>query len=222
MCGRFLLHSPPAELSALFGFADQPNLQPRYNIAPTQTIVAVSPQGSERRLISARWGLIPAWTKDCKALPLLINARAETARDKPAFRSAMRKGRCLIPANGWYEWQGEGRSKQPYLIQAQHGGIIAFAGLSECWRSPEGEEVHSLAILTTEANAELKPIHHRMPVVLSSEIWEAWLDPKNPADEVGKILAQPQKGPFTARPVSTQVNAVRNDDIALIAQQIIV
>ena len=179
MCGRFLLHTPVDTLQRAFGFAERPNLRPRYNIAPTQTVPIVRQKdGGGRELALVRWGLIPSWAKEAGIGGRLINARAETVAEKPAFRGAFRKRRALVPADGFYEWRKrEGdRPKQPLLVRRRDGQPFAFAGLWEHWRGPEGE-VETCTILTTEANAALAPIHDRMPVILDPACYDRWLDP---------------------------------------------
>ncbi|WP_245926615.1 SOS response-associated peptidase [Breoghania corrubedonensis] len=198
----------------MFAYADRPNFPPRYNIAPTQPIAIVRIELGERRFALVRWGLLPGWVKDPSQFSLLINARAETAAEKPAFRGSMRHNRCLIPASGFYEWRKVGDGpKQPYWIAPKDGGLVAFAGLWSDWGSADGSQVDTAAILTTNANATLKPIHHRMPVVIAPGDFERWLDTSHtePRD-VKDLLSPPPDDLFTAVPVSTRVNAVRNDD----------
>jgi putative SOS response-associated peptidase YedK len=219
MCGRFLLHAPVDTLQRAFGFAERPNLRPRYNVAPTQTVPVVRRShrdGGGRELALARWGLIPSWAKDASIGNKLINARAETVAEKPAFRGAFRERRALVPADGFYEWRKRegGGPKQPLLIRRRDGEPFAFAGLWEHWRGPEGE-VETCTILTTEANAALAPIHDRMPVILDPASYDRWLDPAQPRAEE---LLQPCPDEWLeAFPVSTRVNNVRNDVVELIA-----
>ena len=186
MCGRFLLHAPVEVLQRAFGFAERPNLQPRYNIAPTQTVAIVrrKDDGGGRELALVRWGLIPSWAKDASIGGRLINARAETVAEKPAFRGAFRRRRALVPADGFYEWRKrEGdRPKQPLLIRRRDGQPFALAGLWEHWRGPEGE-VQTCTIVTTAANVVLAPIHDRMPVILDPASYDRWLDPAQPGAE---------------------------------------
>ena len=215
MCGRFLLHSPVDLLQRAFGFSELPNLQPRYNVAPTQAVPIIRrKEGSGRELTMVRWGLVPFWAKDLKIGSQLINARAETVTSKPAFRAAFAKRRCLVPADGFYEWQKREGSKlkQPMLIRRRDAAPFAFAGLWESWRGPDGE-VQTCTIVTTEANAVLSPIHNRMPVVLEPGAYDRWLDPEQPSAEL--LLPCPDEW-LEAFPVSTQVNNVRNDAAELI------
>ncbi len=210
----------PEEIEALFALLDLEPFPPRYNIAPTQPLLMVlagerRQPGSnlpDRKALLVRWGLIPAWAKDSKALPLLINARAETAAGKPAFRAAMRHRRALVPASGFYEWKRDGRKKsQPYWVRPKGGGIVAFAALMETFAEPGGSEIDTGAILTTTANAQLAEIHDRQPVVIRPPDFERWLDcrTQEPRD-VADLLAPVEPDFFEAIPVSTRVNKVTN------------
>lgn len=220
MCGRFGLIPTPDELAELFALIDLEDFPPRYNIAPTQPILMViagEPRqpGSNlpsRRSVLVRWGLLPGWLKDTKGFPLLINARSEEAAGKAAFRAAMRHRRTLVPASGFYEWRKDGAKKsQPFWVRPRTGGIIAFGGLMETWAEPGGSEIDTGAILTTEANADLAPIHHRMPVVIQPQDFDRWLDCRNyePRD-VADLMQPVQKDFFEAIPVSDRVNKVSN------------
>ena len=177
MCGRYSLTSNISELQGRFGFVmDSPAPLPRYNIAPTQSVLAVVNDG-QRRGAMMRWGLVPSWAKDVKVGAKMINAVSETAAAKPAFRSAFRRRRCLVLADGFYEWRREGKQRVPMYFCQKSGEPMAFAGLWENWQSPEGELIQSCAILTTAANELMAPVHHRMPVILSAETEPLWLDP---------------------------------------------
>ena len=217
MCGRFSLTATPEELRMLFAYGDRPNFPPRYNIAPTQPIAIVRLEQGERRFALVRWGLVPGWVKDPSQFSLLINARAETAAEKPAFRTSMRHARCLIPASGFYEWRKMGDGpKQPYWIAPKDGGVVAFAGLWSDWSGADGSQVDTAAILTTNANATLAPIHNRMPVVIAPDDFERWLDIAHTEPRhVKDLLVPPPDDLFHAVPVSTRVNAVANDDADL-------
>lgn len=218
MCGRYTLTMTPEELKRLFRYIETPNFPPRYNIAPTQPIAIVRRERGERHFQLVRWGLIPGWVKDPASFTLLINARAETAAEKPAFRGAMRHKRCLVPASGFYEWRRVGTTKQPFYIRPRDGGAIGFAGLCEDYMAPDGSEISTAAILTTAANRLMAPIHDRMPVILAEKDWDAWLDTSgNDARHVTGLLKPAPDGLLEAIPVSTRVNAVRNDDEAVIA-----
>jgi putative SOS response-associated peptidase YedK len=174
MCGRFLLFSDGPTLAARFDLTSFPELAPRYNIAPTQPVTAVRAAGGGREWAALRWGLVPSWARDARQAP--INARAETAAEKATFRAALRKRRCLVPADGFYEWATLGRRKQPFCFRPWDGRPLALAGLWERWEGPAGP-VESCAVLTTEANELVRPVHDRMPVILPERHWAAWLDP---------------------------------------------
>lgn len=215
MCGRYLLHTPLDVLQGTFGFAERPNLQPRYNIAPTQTVPIVRRRedGAGRELALVRWGLIPPWAKDPAIGSRMINARAEGIAAKPAFRAAFRKRRCLVPADGFYEWRKQAGGKQPMLIRRRDRSSFAFAGLWESWQGSDGP-LQTCTIITTEANDLLATIHDRMPVILATDDHERWLDPSR-AD--GEDLLRPcPAGWLDAVPVSTRVNTPRHDDPGLI------
>jgi putative SOS response-associated peptidase YedK len=211
MCGRFLLMTSGRDVAEEFSLADFPELFPRYNIAPTQAVLAVRAAVAGREGALLRWGLVPSWARDTKQAP--INARAETAADKPMFRAALRKRRCLIPADGFYEWvalAGEKR-KQPHCFRPRDGRPWAFAGLWERWEGPEGV-VESCAILTTEANELVRPVHERMPVILPAQHWPAWLDPAaQDAAAVVPLLRPYPADAMRAYPVGPLVNNPRND-----------
>jgi putative SOS response-associated peptidase YedK len=216
MCGRYTLRVSPAELAEIFDTLRTIEWSPRYNIAPTQTVVAVrqSEQGSGRELALLRWGLIPSWAKDMKIGNNLINARADGVATKPSFRHAFKKKRCLIPADGFYEWQavpGQ-KVKQPFHIGVRDMPVFAFAGLWEQWTDPEGKPVETSAIITTDANEAMAPIHNRMPVILNPADYDEWLD----RDQQDAEKLQPLLKPFPAdrmqlTPVSTLVNSPRNE-----------
>jgi putative SOS response-associated peptidase YedK len=179
MCGRFTLNTSAQILAEFFQLAEIPDIKPRYNIAPTQAIatVTIAPEKMQRHFQFMRWGLIPSWAKDVKIGNQMINARSETVAEKPAFRSAIKHRRCLIVADGFYEWQPQGKTKQPYYFQMADSQPFAFAGLWENWESTEGENIASCTIITTAANETVKPVHDRMPVILPEGDWEHWLDP---------------------------------------------
>ena len=220
MCGRFTLFEADKILSKEFGVSGVPPLSPRYNIAPSQPIAAVrTPHtGIGRELAHLRWGLVPSWSKDPAIGNRLINARAETVREKPSFRNAFRRHRCLIPTNGFYEWQRQERGKQPYFVRMRDERIFAFAGLWDRWESPDGGVIETCAILTTAANAVLAPIHGRMPVILPQAEYARWLDPalKDPDSLSPLLVPFPPEG-MLAIPVSPRVNAPSTDDEKCIA-----
>jgi putative SOS response-associated peptidase YedK len=220
MCGRFTLFEPDKVLSREFGVSGAPPLSPRYNIAPSQSVAAVRPvpEGSGRELALLRWGLIPSWSKDPAIGNRLINARAETAREKPSFRNAFKRRRCLIPANGFYEWQRLERGKRPYFVRMRDERVFAFAGLWDRWESPDEGAVETCTILTISANAVLAPIHDRMPVILPPGEYDRWLDPslKDP-DSLTPLLVPFPPEKMLAYPVSPRVNAPSADDKGCIA-----
>ncbi len=209
MCGRFFLTVSGEEIRQRFRCVNHIDWQERYNVAPGQTIPVVRLHRGQRWLEKLRWGLIPSWSRDATIGHRLINARAETLAERPAFREAFKHRRCLIPAGGFYEWQRTGRRKQPYAIRRRDGGLLAFAGLWERWRCPEsGAEIRTCVIVTTDANRLLQPLHRRMPAILEETDWDAWLDPTR---------TQPSPAPcredlLEAYPVSSHVNDPRHDD----------
>ena len=201
MCGRFALLTPGQELAAQFGVTLAIAVAPRYNIAPTQPVLAVrlAHDGETREATSLRWGLIPSWSKDVSIGSRLINARSETAAEKPSFRAAFKRRRCLIPASGFYEWQRRNGGKQPVYIHSTEGAAFGLAGLWETWQAPDGGAIESCTILTTTPNEMMAPIHNRMPVIIEPP---SWLDPK--AWPHGSISALPCTAAATWRDPSTR------------------
>jgi putative SOS response-associated peptidase YedK len=218
MCGRYTLFAPAKRLEALFGLEILGELPPRYNIAPGGAVLAVRPgKSAVREPALFQWGLIPSWSKDPTIGARMINARAETAAAKPAFRAAMKRRRCLIPASGFYEWAKSGPAKQPFYIRMKDDKPFAFAGLWEQWCGEDGGEIDSCAILTTDANDLLKPIHHRMPVIVAPGDFDRWLDPANEKPATLADLLRPYSSDeMTAHPVDRRVGNPRNDDPGLI------
>jgi putative SOS response-associated peptidase YedK len=215
MCGRYVIKTPPGLMRETLGYDEQPNFPPRYNIAPSQPIPVVRIDSGRRSFALVRWGLIPAWVKDPRGFSLLINARAESVLDKPAFRNAMRRRRCLIPADGFYEWKQDGARKRPFYAGAN--GLVAFAGLWEPWMGPNGEEVETACIITTAANRTLRALHDRMPAVIPPQAFDLWLDcAKVDADTAAALLVPAPEGVFEAYEISTAVNRTANDSAALI------
>lgn len=215
MCGRFTLIAPGEAIAEQFGLPEPLALAPRYNIAPTQPVAAVRRlrDSGRRELALFTWGLIPSWAKDISTGVGMINARAETVAEKPAFRAAYKYRRCLIPTSGFYEWQKTGRQKQPYFIHLLNEDPFAFAGLWEHWQGPDGSEIESCTILTTEANEMMRPLHDRMPVILDLQDYELWLDPSVQNGERLQPLLRPYPAELMAAyPVSTLVNSPHNDD----------
>lgn len=214
MCGRFTLSLSAETLAAFFGVEEIKDLDTRFNIAPTQNVVAViKNQNSDRlEICHLHWGLIPSWAKDTSMAAKLINARAETVAEKPAFRVAFKHRRCLIAADGFFEWQKQGTKKQPFYFRVKDGEPFAFAGLWERWSSPDGKEIDSCTILTTTANELVQPVHERMPMILSPEDDDLWLNPQISTDEQLQPLLKPYPAAaMTVYPVSTKVNNSRYD-----------
>jgi putative SOS response-associated peptidase YedK len=216
VCTRYSLTSPSEAVRRLFDCAAVDDFPPRYNIAPTQPIPVVRLIGGKCRFALMRWGLVPAWVKDPAAVSLLINARGETVCEKPAFRNAMKYRRCLIPADGFYEWQAGARGKQPFYIRAKDGAPLAFAGLWETWAGPNGEEVDTATIVTTRANATLSLLHDRMPMIVPPEAFDLWLDCTNvDAITAETLIAPAPDDHLEFWPVSTLVNRAANDHAGL-------
>lgn len=213
MCTRYSLTSPHEAVRATFGYVNEAVFPPRYNIAPTQPVAIVRRNlMGQRELALVRWGLIPSWVKNPAQFSTLVNARAETADVKPAFRSAMRHRHCLVPADGFYEWTGRAGAKQPHLIRPRAGGLIALAGLWEHWLGADGSEIETMAILTTTSNAEMASIHDRMPVILTPDQYSVWLDCSSGlAHEAKRLLKPLPDGSLEIIPVSKDLNNPRND-----------
>jgi putative SOS response-associated peptidase YedK len=215
MCGRYTLKTPVEELSEKFQFPEVIPLKPRYNIAPSQPVpvVRLMPDNQERKLAMLRWGLIPAWVKDPAKARQPINAKSETVAELPTFRTAFRKRRCLIPADGFYEWKQEGGRKQPVYICMKDREPFAFAGLWERWAGEEDEFIESCTILTTEPNELLVPIHNRMPVILDPNDYELWLDPDvQQPYKLGPLLRSYPSESMIYYPVNLRVNNPKHDD----------
>ena len=217
MCGRFVALSDPDGLVKFFTIDERQGeeLPPSYNVAPTDPVYAVAAHQDRRYLVTFRWGLVPHWAESRKVAATMINARAETVASKPAFRDALRRRRCLIPADGFYEWTRDAQgTKQPHFISASDGGPLAFAGLWETWRDPKDPQappLKSCTIVTRPAEGPVTALHDRMPLALSAGDWSAWLDATTSSQEVTALLhADPPALQF--RPVSTRVNAVANND----------
>lgn len=221
MCGRYSLTTPVSALQDLFNFsAPLPNLEPHYNIAPTQGVVVVRRDSDGARILDAvRWGFVPSWSKDGPGGKPLINARSESVHEKPSFQTAFKRRRCLVPADGFFEWQtAEPGKGTPYYISRTEGGVFAMAGIWEAWLSPNGSELFSMAVVTTAANAVLAPFHHRMPVIITPEHFETWLNCDDETDVKGaQALMHPAPDDyFQAWPVSKAVNKIANDGPELI------
>jgi len=217
MCGRYTITSAPEAIRALFRYPEQPNFPPRYNVAPTQPIPIVRSVEGKRQFALVRWGLLPSWVKDPKTFALLVNARGESITDKPAFRAAMKRRRCLIPADGFYEWKAVAGRKQPFFVRLKSGAPMAFAGLWECWTGPNGEELETAAIVTTNANRTLSAIHSRMPVIVPPEGFDLWLNcAEVDAQTAAALIAPAPDNLLEAYVVSTAVNRTANDNAKLV------
>ena len=215
MCGRFSQSQPAEAIAQAFQVAEVPTLKPRYNIAPTQAVGTVlklsGHQDKQFRML--HWGLIPRWAKDPKMGARLINARAETVAEKPAFKSAFQKRRCLVVADGFYEWQAQEnkKHKQPFYFRLKDGRPFAFAGLWEHWEDANQEAIESCTLITTEANELMQPIHNRMPVILAPQDYDLWLNPEVKTPELLQILCSYSSDEMMAYPVSQAVNKPSND-----------
>jgi len=246
MCGRFTLRAPASVVAEQFAVFGAPPFAPRFNIAPSQPVAVVrlapgchwllasqcpdvmdrnpactgrqAASGTRRQLVHLRWGLIPGWAKDPAVGNRMINARAETVAQKPAFRAALRRRRCLLPADGFYEWRGSGKRKQPYFIRMRDDGLFAFAGLWESWQAAGQTAIESCTLLTTEPNDLLRPIHNRMPVILAPQSYGQWLDPGvEQVEQLAPLLVPYPSQQMTAHPVDTLVNNPANEDPRCIA-----
>ncbi len=223
MCGRFAITLPPEAMRAMFAYDERPNFPPRYNIAPTQPIPIIRSALEDGRIVRhfglARWAFLPGFAKDPKAFPLLFNARAEGIGDKASFRNALRRRRCIIPADAFYEWQRLGKPgggkpalTQPYICRRADGTTMALAGLFETWVGPNGEEVDTACIITTGANRVSAAIHPRLPVVIESTAVATWLDPDERANEAAvALLRPPPNDVLTFAPIADAVNKADND-----------
>jgi len=220
MCGRYAFYLPHEAMVRLFGLEDDaPLVEARYNVAPSNFVPAIrNDKAGVRKLSLLHWGLVPSWARDRKIGYRMINARSETVPEKPSFRNAFRRRRCLVPASGFYEWKKEGDRKIPYFISMKDTEGFAFAGLWERWREhDDAEPLDSLTICTTAANDFMKPLHERMPVILKPGDYDAWLDRNNSGDEVTYALLKPwSRENLRAWPVSTVVNSPRNEGADLI------
>lgn len=215
MCGRYASSRKPDDLVSYFEIQDPPEelLSPSWNVAPTDPVYAVV-QKQTRQLRVVRWGLVPSWSKDAKGGARMINARMESVKDKPAFRKAYATRRCLVPADGYYEWKPEGTTKQPYFLSYRDGSPLAMAGLYEHWKSAEGEWLTTCTVITTDAPDELGEIHDRTPLLVPREAWATWLDPE--LADPGELLIPGTPGVLDAWPVGKEVGNVRNDGPQLV------
>jgi putative SOS response-associated peptidase YedK len=217
MCGRFALDAPAEALATLFDLPEAPVLAPRYNIAPTQPvgIVRATQDQSGREWALVMWGLVPSWAKDPTIGARMINARSETVAEKPSFRAAYKRRRCLVPASGFYEWQKKGKGKQPHYISMADSRPFGIAGLWESWHGPDGGELQTCTLLTTAPNDLLEPIHNRMPVIIAPEDYAEWLDHAREDraffDSLQHLLRAYPAEKMSAYPVSTYVSNARNE-----------
>lgn len=221
MCGRFTIILPPEVLAEIFGLPELPRIEARYNIAPTQEVVVIR-QNAEgmRQMVTMKWGLIPSWAKDPHIGNKLINARCESVHEKPAFRQAIRTRRCIIPASGFYDWTHTDK-KIPFYVSMADGSPMAFAGIWDSWKAPDGSRLESFTILTTNANSLIAPIHDRMPVILHPAEFVLWLDRDITEPEKLTRLYQPYPSDLLrAWPVSSVVNSPRNETPACIEQTV--
>ncbi|MGH7097504.1 MAG: SOS response-associated peptidase [Stellaceae bacterium] len=214
MCVRFYLTAAPSEIRKQFRLAQMSELAPRYNIAPMQPLPIVTAEGRERFVRTARWGLVPPWSRDLSIGTSMINARADTLEDKTAFIAPFQSQRCLVPANGYYEWRSQGARKQPYKIALRYGALIGFAGLWERWQPEKGDPVDTFTIITTEASKLVSEVHDRMPVILAPADYQRWLTA--PAAAARRLLV-PYTSGLTITPVGERVNSIQNDDVGLLA-----
>jgi putative SOS response-associated peptidase YedK len=217
MCGRFTQRTPKKTLAKEFQVEEMPELEPRYNIAPTQDILSIRQSEDGREAAMLKWGLVPSWAKDSSMGAKLINARSETVSEKPSFREAFKKRRCIIPADGFYEWARSERRKQPFFFRMQDEHLFGFAGLWEQWKGEGDQVINSCTILTTEANELLQPVHDRMPVILHPDDYELWLDADMRQLEFVKELLRPFPGAeMISYPVSPSINSPLNQGAQLI------
>jgi len=224
MCGRFLLTAPPEAIQRLFGFLELPNLEPRYNLAPSQAVAAMlRDEAAQRHFVWMRWGLTPSWAKGERARAPMINARSESVAEKPSFRAAFAERRCVVFADGFYEWRQDG-NRQPYCVRFTDNAPYAFAAIWEPVPEAEpggrqGEPRRGCALLTTEANGKMAAVHHRMPVILTPEQVGPWLDPESSRAALQALLKPLPDAAVTLTPVSKRVNAVREDDAGLLDEE---
>jgi putative SOS response-associated peptidase YedK len=213
MCSRYSLTSPPEAVRDYFRYDNEAVFPTRYNIAPSQPVAIVrDTHNGGRELALVRWGLIPSWVKDPREFRMMINARSETAAEKPSFRAAMRHRRCLVPTDGFYEWTGVAGAKRPHLVRPRTGGPMGMAGIHEHWQGADGSEMESMAILTTAANQAMSAIHDRMPVIIAPEHFDAWLDCSSGSTEgVMDLLHSPPEDFLQIVEVSRKLNNPRNE-----------
>jgi len=217
MCGRYTLRTPKERIKREFQLQEEPSVEARFNITPTQNVLAVRQRADGRVAAELKWGLIPSWAKDASMGARLINARSETVTEKPSFREAFKRRRCIIPADGIYEWQRTGGLKQPFFFRMSDDSVFGFAGLWDRWKDEGGEVIESCAILTTDANSLFRSAHDRMPVILHPDAYDEWLDDDVRNVEALKELLRPYpSSEMVAYPVSTRVNSPQSQGEDLI------
>jgi putative SOS response-associated peptidase YedK len=216
MCGRFALYSPAGIISDEFGLEQAPECEARFNVAPGQQLLVVLSGTTAPLTDFFRWGLVPFWAKDPAIGQRMINARAETIAEKPSFRQAFQRRRCLIPADGFYEWQAMEDGKQPWYIHSREPGLLGFAGLWDSWEGGEDGALHTCTIITTSANEFVRPLHARMPVIVSPVFYQSWLAADTSKQELSEILARTSVIELTADRVSRKVNNPVHDEPSLI------
>jgi putative SOS response-associated peptidase YedK len=217
MCGRFTLRKPAERIAREFQLEEIPAIEARYNIAPTQNILAIRQSPDGREAVMCKWGLIPSWAKDASISAKLINARSETVAEKPSFREAFKRRRCIIPADGFYEWQRTGGKKQPFYFKLKDDGLFGLGALWDSWRTPDEESLETCSILTIEANEVLRPVHKRMPVILHSDDYDLWLDEDDRKQELRTELLRPYPASeMTAYPVRTSINSPQHQGEELV------
>lgn len=216
MCGRFTLSATEKGIEERFQITLDGSIEKSYNIAPTQKVLGIVSKEGERQAVTFRWGLIPFWAKDPKIGSRMINARGETVHEKRSFRRLLKRKRCLIPSDGFYEWKKDGHRKQPYYIRLKESSLFSFAGLWDTWKQGK-QEIHSCTIITAQSNDLMKSIHHRMPVIFEPEQEEHWLDESiTDANALQSLLVSFPDLKIEAYPVSTRVNSPRNNDAELL------
>lgn len=220
MCGRFtqqLSWSELHELYSVFTVPQDPELPARFNGAPTQefAVCRIDEEGS-REISILRWGLVPFWAKDTSISSRLINARAESVHSKPSFRNAFRKRRCLVPANGWFEWSTVPGGKQPYFISSEKSRPMSVAALWESWEREEEPPLETFTLITTQASPDLSKVHHRQPAIIDSDNWNLWLDPNTSSAQLLDLVRTPNLGPYQYFAVSKRVNNVRNNSVDIL------
>ena len=217
MCGRYALYGPVSRLGAHFGVSFEGfDFEPRYNVSPLQFAPVIRENSGSRQAAMLRWGLLPSSARDPALANRLINARSESAAEKPSFRAALRSRRCLVPVDGFYEWRKSGSGKQPFLFQLASGEPMALAGLWECWKGADGEALPTFTILTISANALLATFHERMPVILPPETWGLWLNPSRTPQQLAPMMVPYNASLMTARPVSRRLGSPRNEGAHLL------